>query len=174
MVEKVLRIEAKIDSKEAEAGLKDIDKMCADTKENIEKMTADMGFKTKPTEIISTAQLNKAKKRIKEIDSEISKLHIRTDRELNRTNADRSLRYSDVEKKAAELLKEEKEIIKALIAEQKQLTQAAAEYEAKQKAIAEEKQRQLELARAQKRLKNNVSSSLLKLKKMLKNSTLPI
>lgn len=131
-----IRVETKLDTKGVEKGLEDIDKMCNDTKKHLEDIAVSLNVKTNPVEIVSNAELNKAKKKLGEINSQIEKIRSETDKLLPTATTD---------EQAVNLLKMEEEETRKLVAEQENLNRAISDYEAKQAKIAAEKQQNGEI-----------------------------
>lgn len=131
-----IRVETKLDTKGVEKGLEDIDKMCNDTKKHLEDIAVSLNVKTDPVEIVSNAELNKAKKKLGEINSQIEKIRSETDKLLPTATTD---------EQAVNLLKMEEEETRKLVAEQENLNRAISDYEAKQAKIAAEKQQSGEI-----------------------------
>ena len=131
-----IRVETKLDTKGVEKGLEDIDKMCNDTKKHLEDIAVSLNVKTNPVEIVSNAELNKAKKKLGEINSQIEKIRSETDKLLPTATTD---------EQAFNLLKMEEEETRKLVAEQENLNRAISDYEAKQAKIAAEKQQSGEI-----------------------------
>lgn len=131
-----IRVETKLDTKGVEKGLEDIDKMCNDTKKHLEEIAVSLNVKSNPMEIVSNAELNKAKKKLGEINSQIEKIRSETDKLLPTATTD---------EQAVNLLKMEEEETRKLVAEQESLNRAISDYEAKQAKIAAEKQQNGEI-----------------------------
>lgn len=144
-----IRVETKLDTEGFEKGLKDVDKMCENTKKHLESVAESLNIKTNPIEIISNAQLAKAKKRLEEINAEIKKIQAGTDEMLPRAQTD---------EQAVNLLKLEEEQTRDLVAEQENLNKAISAYEEKQAKITAEKQRQTEIKTAEKQQTNDIRS----------------
>lgn len=151
-----IRVETKLDTKPFEKGLEDVDKMCENTKKHLESIAESLNIKTNPIEIISNAQLAKAKKKLEEINAEVKKIQAQTDELLPK---------AETEEQVVNLLKLEEEQTKNLVAEQNNLNKAISEYEAKQEKIAAEKQqkelerqRQAEIKAAEKQQKDDIKS----------------
>lgn len=151
-----IRVKTKLDTKPFEKGIEDVDKMCENTKKHLESIAESLNIKTNPIEIISNAQLAKAKKKLEEINAEIEKIQAQTDELLPK---------AETEEQVVNLLKLEEEQTKNLVAEQNNLNKAISEYEAKQKKIAAEKQqkelerqRQAEIKAAEKQQKDDIKS----------------
>lgn len=136
MADGSIRVETKLDTKGVEKGLEDIDKMCNDTKKHLEDIAVSLNVKTNPVEIVSNAELNKAKKKLGEINSQIEKIRSETDKLLPTATTD---------EQAVNLLKMEEEETRKLVAEQENLNRAISDYEAKQAKIAAEKQQSGEI-----------------------------
>ena len=148
MADGTIRVETKIDTSGAKADLEKMQKMCVDTKKNIEQATLNLGFKVKPVQIFSNSDLNKAKKRLEEIAAEIAAIQSQTDKDLQLAATD---------EQAAALLDMEKNLTQDLLAEQESLNLAVEEYEKAQERITAEKQRQKDLAEAEKEKNNAIS-----------------
>ena len=148
MADGTIRVETKIDTSGAKADLEKMQKMCVDTKKNIEQATLNLGFKVKPVQIFSNSDLNKAKKRLEEIAAEITAVQSQTDKDLQLAATD---------EQAAALLDMEKNLTQNLLAEQESLNLAVEEYEKAQERITAEKQRQKDLAEAEKGKNNAIS-----------------
>lgn len=131
MADGSIRVETKLDTKGVEKGLADIDKMCNDTKKHLEDIAAKLNIKTNPIEIVSNAELNKAKKKLDEINAQIERIRSETDKLLPTATTD---------EQAVNLLKMEEDETRKLVAEQENLNKAISDYEAKQAKIAAEKQ----------------------------------
>lgn len=144
-----IRVETKLDTKPFEKGLEDVDKMCENTKKHLESIAESLNIKTNPIEIISNAQLAKAKKKLEEINAEIKKIQAGTDEMLPLAQTD---------EQAVNLLKLEEEQTKKLVAEQENLNKAISAYEEKQAKITAEKQRQTEIKAAEKQQKDDIKS----------------
>ena len=144
-----IRVETKLDTKPFEKGLEDVDKMCENTKKHLESIAESLNIKTNPIEIISNAQLAKAKKKLEEINAEIKKIQAGTDEMLPLAQTD---------EQAVNLLKLEEEQTKKLVAEQENLNKAISAYEEKQAKITAEKQRQTEIKTAEKQQKDDIKS----------------
>lgn len=144
-----IRVETKLDTKPFEKGLEDVDKMCENTKKHLESIAESLNIKTNPIEIISNAQLAKAKKKLEEINAEIKKIQAGTDEMLPLAQTD---------EQAVNLLKLEEEQTKKLVAEQENLNKAISAYEEKQAKITAEKQRQTEIKTAEKQQTDDIKS----------------
>ena len=151
-----IRVKTKLDTKPFEKGIEDVDKMCENTKKHLESIAESLNIKTNPIEIISNAQLAKAKKKLEEINAEVEKIQAQTDELLPK---------AETEEQVVNLLKLEEEQTKNLVAEQNNLNKAISEYEAKQEKIAAEKQqkelerqRQAEIKAAEKQQKDDIKS----------------
>lgn len=144
-----IRVETKLDTKPFEKGLEDVDKMCENTKKHLESIAESLNIKTNPIEIISNAQLAKAKKKLEEINAEIKKIQAGTDEMLPLAQTD---------EQAVNLLKLEEEQTKKLVAEQENLNKAISTYEEKQAKITAEKQRQTEIKTAEKQQTDDIKS----------------
>lgn len=144
-----IRVETKLDTKPFEKGLEDVDKMCENTKKHLESIAESLNIKTNPIEIISNAQLAKAKKKLEEINTEIKKIQAGTDEMLPLAQTD---------EQAVNLLKLEEEQTKKLVAEQENLNKAISTYEEKQAKITAEKQRQTEIKTAEKQQTDDIKS----------------
>ena len=136
MADGSIRVETKLDTKGVEKGLEDIDKMCNDTKKHLEDIAVSLNVKTNPVEIVSNAELNKAKKKLDEINAQIERIRSETDKLLPTATTD---------EQAVNLLKMEEEETRKLVAEQENLNRAISDYEAKQAKIAAEKQQSGEI-----------------------------
>lgn len=144
-----IRVETKLDTKPFEKGIEDVDKMCENTKKHLESIAESLNIKTNPIEIISNAQLAKAKKKLEEINAEIKKIQAGTDEMLPLAQTD---------EQAVNLLKLEEEQTKKLVAEQENLNKAISTYEEKQAKITAEKQRQTEIKTAEKQQTDDIKS----------------
>lgn len=139
-----IKIDTRIDTGAFEHTFEDVDKMCENTKKHLESIAESLNIKTNPIEIISNAQLAKAKKRLEEINAEIKKIQAGTDEMLPLAQTD---------EQAVNLLKLEEEQTRNLVAEQENLNKAISTYEEKQAKITAEKQRQVEIAKEKEKQK---------------------
>lgn len=144
-----IKIDTRIDTGAFEHTFEDVDKMCENTKKHLESIAESLNIKTNPIEIISNAQLAKAKKKLEEINAEIKKIQAGTDEMLPLAQTD---------EQAVNLLKLEEEQTKKLVAEQENLNKAISAYEEKQAKITAEKQRQTEIKTAEKQQKDDIKS----------------
>ena len=150
MADGSIRVETKLDTKGVEKGLEDIDKMCNDTKKHLEDIAVSLNVKTNPVEIVSNAELNKAKKKLDEINAQIERIRSETDKLLPTATTD---------EQAVNLLKMEEEETRKLVAEQENLNRAISDYEAKQAKIAAEKQQSGEIKTINTDVSGNASAN---------------
>lgn len=146
-----IKIDTRIDTGAFEHTFEDIDKMCNGTKKHLKSIAESLNIKTNPIEIINNSQLAKAKKKLEEINAEVEKIQAQTDELLPK---------AETEEQVVNLLKQEEEQTKNLVAEQNNLNKAISEYETKQEKITAEKQqkelekqRQAEIKAAEKQQK---------------------
>ncbi|MGN1478563.1 MAG: hypothetical protein ACI4XH_02255, partial [Acutalibacteraceae bacterium] len=150
MVEKVLRVETKIDNKGAKVGLDDLQKMCVDAKKSITDIAKSLNLKTNPITIVDKDGLKAAEKEIDAIGKKIKAIKKENYEKIDKIGNTIGLTWWQAEGQSDKILKEEKEQLAPLREKQRQLTDAVNEYKTKQAEAAAEKQRQVELAKAQK------------------------
>lgn len=121
-----LKLDAKLSVDTSE-----VDKVTDNVKAELEKIAETLDFKVKPVSITNESGLNKAQKKLADIQAEIEKIQAETDKILEKTATD---------DQAAKVLEVEAEETKKLIAEQKELNRAIEEYKQKKAAAAEIKQ----------------------------------
>lgn len=162
MADGSIRVETKLDTDGVEAGLDDIEKMCEDTKKQLEKVGKELNieakvsldtsaaekacdntktelekiaealnFKVKPVSITNESGLNKAQKKLADIQAEIERIQAETDNMLKNAATD---------EQAAHVLEMEAEETKKLTAEQNELNRAIDEYKKKKAEAAAIKQ----------------------------------
>ncbi len=149
MADGSIRIDTTIGTKEAEADLMSLEKMCDDTKKHIQGTASELGMKTNPYEVTSDKELLKTEKRLEEIRKKIEEIQADTDKMLPQAATD---------SQAQNLLDFEESQTKQLIEEQTLLTQAADTYRQKQTEITAEKQRQKEIDAAKKQEQTDVKA----------------
>ena len=108
-----------------------LDTVADDAKTELAKIAEALNFKVKPVSIVNESGLNKAEKRLADIQSEIERIQAETDKMLPEAATD---------EQAANVLKMEAEETKKLIAEQNELNRAIDEYKQKKAQAAVEKQ----------------------------------
>ncbi len=123
---KTLNIEARLNVDDSQ--LKEVSDS---TKAELEKIAEALNFKVKPVSITNESGLNKAQKKLADIQAEIERIQAETDNML--TNA-------ATDEQAAHVLEMEAEETKKLTAEQKELNRAIDEYKKKKAEAAAIKQ----------------------------------
>lgn len=162
MADGSIRVETKLDTDGVEAGLDDVEKMCEDTKKQLEKVGKELNieakvsldtsaaekacdntkaelekiaealnFKVKPVSVTNENQLDKAQKRLREIQQEIEAIQKETDETLKKAATD---------EQTVRVLEMEAEETKKLTAEQNELNRAIDEYKKKKAEAAAIKQ----------------------------------
>ncbi|MEE0981173.1 MAG: hypothetical protein U0K91_05765 [Acutalibacteraceae bacterium] len=162
MADGSIRVETKLDTDGVEAGLDDVEKMCEDTKKQLEKVGKELNieakvsldtsaaekacdntkaefekiaealnFKVKPVSITSESGLNKAQKKLADIQAEIERIQ---------AEKDNMLKNAATDEQAAHVLEMEAEETKKLTAEQNELNRAIDEYKKKKAEAAAIKQ----------------------------------
>lgn len=137
---KTLNLEARVSIDDSQ-----LKKVGDSTQAELEKIAEALDFKVKPVSITNESGLNKAQKKLADIQAEIEKIQAETDKILEKTATD---------DQAAKVLEVEAEETKKLIAEQKELNRAIEEYKQKKAAAAEIKQAKT----AEKQYKSDVKS----------------
>ena len=160
MVEKVLRVETKIDNKDAKVGLDDLQKMCVDAKKSITDIAKSLNLKTNPITIVDKDGLKAAEKEIDAIGKKIKAIQKENNKKINKIGNTVGITGAQAEEQSIKILQQEKEQLSQLREKQRQLTDAVNEYKTKQAEATAEKQRQVELAKAQKEAENTQKADI--------------
>lgn len=162
MADGSIRVETKLDTDGVETGLDDVEKMCEDTKKQLEKVGKELNIEAKVN--IDNKDIDKAvdetradlEKIAEALDFKVKPVSVVNESGLNKAQkrladikaqieaiqaeTDKMLEQAATDEQAVNILEMETEETKKLIAEQKELNRAIDEYKQKKAAAAETKQ----------------------------------
>lgn len=170
-----IRVETKLDTDGVEHGLEDVEKMCENTKKQLEKVGKELKLEAKVD--VDTSAINnvadEAKSEIEKLaealDFKVKPVSIVNESGLNKAQkkledikaeieriqaeTDKILPEATTDEQTANILAMEAEETKKLLAEQNELNRAIEEYKVKKAEAAAEKQRQAEAKAAEREAK---------------------
>lgn len=162
MADGSIRVETKLDTKGVENGLDDVEKMCEDTKKQLEKVGKELNIEAKVS--LDTSDAEKAcdntkaelEKIAEALDFKVKPVSVVSESGLNKAQkrladikaeieaiqaeTDKMLEQAATDEQTVNILEMETEETKKLVAEQRELNRAIEEYKKKKAAAAEIKQ----------------------------------
>ena len=178
MADGSIRVETKLDTDGVEHGLEDVEKMCEDTKKQLEKVGKELNLEAKVN--VDTSAINniadEAKSEIEKLaealdfkvkpvsivnESGLNKAHkklenIKAEIERIQAETDKILPEATTDEQTANILAMEAEKTKKLIAEQKELNRAIEEYKVKKAQAATQKQAKTDIKDVNSEVKNSL------------------